>query len=167
MKRVAWLSLCFAVFVLGTRPAAAQSGANPGFDKLKTLVGEWEGKTSDGKSAQASYRLVYNGTAVMEMLSPGDEPEMVTMYTADGERVAVTHYCSANNQPHMQTEPVSTSPDKLDFTFVGAPNLASPTAGHMHRLVVTFQDNDHFTQNWTWKEKDEEHIETMNFTRKR
>ena len=167
MKRITWLSLCLAVFVLGARPAAAQSGANPGFEKLKTLVGEWEGKTAEGKDGQASYRLVSSGTALMETLSPGGEPEMVTMYTADGKRVAVTHYCSANNQPRMQTAPLSASQQKLDFTYVGATNLASPTAGHMHHLVVTFEDDDHFSQDWTWKDKGKEQVESFKFTRKR
>ena len=165
MKPFAWLSLCILGFALGASPAAAQSGANPGFDKVKTLVGEWEGKTADGKAAQVSYRLVSSGTALMETLSPGGEPEMVTMYTADGKRVAVTHYCSANNQPRMQTAPLSASPQKLDFAYVGATNLASPTAGHMHRLVVAFQDNDHFSQDWTWKEKGKEPVESFKFAR--
>ena len=146
MKHLAWLSLCMLGFALCTHPAAAQNGANPGFDKLKTLVGEWEGKTAEGKDAQVSYRLVSSGTALEEMLRPGGESEMVTMYTADGKRVAVTHYCSANNQPRMQTAPLSASPQKLDFTYVGATNLASPTAGHMYRLLVGFRDNDHFSQ---------------------
>jgi hypothetical protein len=167
MKRLAWVSLCLLGFALCVQPAAAQTGANPGFDKLKTLVGEWAGKTAEGKDGQASYRLVSNGTALMEMLHPGGESEMVTMYTADGKRVAVTHYCSANNQPRMQTVPLSASPQKLDFTYVGATNLASPTAGHMNRLVVTFQDNDHFTQDWTWKEPGKERVESIKFTRKK
>ena len=67
----------------------------------------------------------------------------------------------------MQTAPVSTNPEKLDFAFVGATNLASPTAGHMHRLVVAFQDNDHFSQDWTWKETGKEQVESFHFTRKK
>ena len=134
MKQGVWLSVCMLGFALGARPAVAQTSATPGFEKMKTLVGEWQGKTADGKQAQASFRLVSSGTALMEMLRPKGESEMVTMYTADDKRVAVTHYCSANNQPRMQTAPLSASPEKLDFTFVGATNLASPTAGHMHHL---------------------------------
>jgi len=167
MKHLAWLSVCLLGCALGARPVVAQSGANPGFDKLKTLVGEWEGKTAEGKDAQVSYRLVSSGTALMETLGPGGEPEMVTMYTADGKRVAVTHYCSANNQPRMQTAPLSASPQKLDFSYVGATNLASPTAGHMNHLVVSFQDDDHFSQDWTWKEPGKEQVESMHFTRKK
>lgn len=167
MKKLTWLFLCLLVFALCARPAAAQTSTNPGFDKMKTLVGEWEGKTENGKVVQVSYRLASNGTAVLEALHPPDEPEMVTLYTADGDRVAVTHYCSANNQPRMQTAPMSSSPQKLDFSFVSATNLAGPTAGHMHRLVVTLEDNDHLTQSWTWRENGKDKVETFHFSRKK
>ena len=167
MKRLAWLSVCLLGCALGVRPAAAQTHGSPGFDKMKVLVGEWEGKAADGKVAQVSYKLVSSGTALMESLQPEGESEMVTMYTADGKRVAVTHYCSANNQPRMQTIPLSASPQKLDFTYVGVTNLASPSAGHMNRLVVAFQDDDHFSQDWTWKEPGKEKVETFHFTRKK
>ena len=96
---------------------------------MKTLVGEWEGKAANGKAVQVSYRLVVGGTALMETLHPADEPEMVTLYTADGDHVAVTHYCPTNNQPRMRSAPVSGDPKKLNFSFVGATNLADPARG--------------------------------------
>lgn len=110
---------------------------------MKMLVGEWEGKAENGTAVRVSYRLVSGGTALMESLQPVGEPEMVTLYTADGDHLALTHYCSANNQPHLRTAPISGGPQKLDFSFVGATNLASPAASHIHHLVVTFEDNDH------------------------
>ncbi len=42
MKRLTWLSLCLLGFTLCARPSPAQTHGNPGFDKMKTLVGEWE-----------------------------------------------------------------------------------------------------------------------------
>ncbi len=167
MKRLAWLTLCFLSLALCARPAAAQTNANLGFDKIKTLAGEWAGKTGDGKPVQVSYQVVSSGTAVLETLHPPDEQEMVTLYTADGDRVAVTHYCSANNQPRMRTAPITASPQKLDFGFVGATNLATPAAGHMHRLVVTLDDADHFSQSWTWRENGKDKSDTFRFTRKK
>jgi len=134
---------------------------------MKTLVGEWESKTESGKAVQVSYRLVSGGTALLETLHLADEPEMVTLYTADGDRVALTHYCRANNQPHMRTAPMSDGPQKLNFSFVGATNLAGPAAPHMHRLGVAFEDNDHFTQDWTWRENGKDKIETFHFIRKK
>jgi len=165
MRKAIWLTLGLIVF--GAYPAAARAAGNAGFEKLKTLVGEWEGKAQDGTRVNVSYRLVSNGTALMETLHPTGESEMVTVYTADGDRVDVTHYCNANNQPRMRTAPVSGSPQKLDFSFVGATNLASPTAGHMHHLAVTLTDNVHFSQTWTWRENGKDKTESFLFFRKK
>ena len=167
MKRVTWLSLCLLGFILWAPPSAAQRKEHPGSDEMKTLLGEWESKTESGKAIQVSYRLVSAETALMEMLHPADEPEMVTLYTADGDRVALTHYCTANNQPRMRSAPLSSGPPKLDFSFIGATNLAGPTAGHIHHLVVTFDANDQFTQNWTWREDGKDKITTYRFMRKK
>lgn len=166
MKKVTWLLLCLSGFAFCLCPPVVRAADNPGFDKVKTLVGDWEGKAPDGKPVRVSYRLVSSGTALMETLGPGGESEMVTIYTADADRVALTHYCNANNQPRMRSAPVGGIPQKLDFSFVGATNLASPTAGHMHNLTVTFEDKDHFTQMWTWREGLKERTTTFHFTRK-
>ncbi len=150
-----------------TKPAAEHAmKASKGFEQLKPLVGEWEAQTVQGKSAHAQYQLVSGGTALLERLQIGDEPEMVTVYTPDGDRLAVTHYCSSGNQPQMRTAAVAGEPKQFSFSFVRATNLASPNAGHMDHLTVTMQDHDHFTQEWTWKENGKTHTEVLHFTRK-
>ena len=77
----------------------AGAPANVGFEKLKTLVGTWESPMEGGKSFTVTYRLVSNGTVLME--ESGME-EMVTMYHPDGDSVMLTHYCAGNNQPRMR-----------------------------------------------------------------
>src|SRR5574341_1308936 len=91
------LALGTAAFWLATT-AAAQAQPMPahtmppskGFDQLKPLVGEWEGQTSSGKATRVSYQIVSGGTALLERLKTGDEPEMVTVYTPDGGHLAMT-----------------------------------------------------------------------------
>lgn len=141
----------------------------PGFEKLKSLVGEWTTRTKEGKPVEVSYRMVSNGTALMEMLSMEKHAgDMVTMYHPDGNNLMMTHYCSANNQPRMKAEPASGAIKSLTFNFVDATNLNSPDAGHMHRLVITFLDKDHFNQEWTWREKGKDvHEEVFQFERKK
>ena len=154
---------------LGTPAAAQAPHAMPpskGFDQLKPLVGEWEGQTADGKPTHVSYQLVSGGTALLERLRMGEEPEMVTVYTPDGDRLAVTHFCSAGNQPQMRTAPVTGAVKQFSFTFLRATNLASPAMGHMHHLTVTLPDQSHFTQEWTWQENGKAHTEVFRFTRK-
>ncbi len=170
MKKLICISLyllAFTAFTLGAHPSAAQTTENPGFEKLKTLVGEWEGKAADGSPKTVSYQLMSGGTALMETLKHADEPAMVTIYTADGDRVALTHYCTANNQPRMQSAPISASREEIDFSFIDATNLASPDTPHIHHLLVTFGDDDHFTQQWAWREKGKDEIDTTSFTRKK
>jgi hypothetical protein len=157
--------------MLAAFPAAtvAQQHAmapSPAFEQLKPLLGEWEGRSPTGQPYHVSYQLVSGGTALLERLNMGDEPEMLTVYTPDGDRLAVTHFCSAGNQPRMRTEPVTGAMQRFSFSFVGATNLATPSAGHMDHLTVTMQDHDHFAQEWTWKEGDKTHTEVFNFTRK-
>lgn len=162
------LLLMFAMTLLLFKGfSAAESKPATGFDQLKSLVGEWEGRAENGKTIRASYRLVSDGSALLETLNPPDEPEMVTVYHADGGRVAMTHYCSSHNQPHMRTAPVAGQVRQLAFSFVSASNLPSPEAGHMQALVVTLEDSDHFTQKWTWRENGGDKTEVFHFSRKK
>lgn len=154
-----------------TAAAQAKPSAGPvlrpsqGFEQLKPLLGEWDGQTASGTPSHVSYELVSGGTALLERLKTGDEPEMVTVYTPDGDRLAVTHFCSAGNQPQMQTEPINGDAKQFSFAFVRVSNLANADAGHMHHLTVTIRDRDHFTQQWTWTENGQAHTEVFRFTR--
>ena len=147
--------------------ALAQTKPNVGFEKLKTLVGEWDGKTDSGKPVRVSYKLVSGKTALLETLSPADESEMVTVYHPDGDRVMVTHYCSGNNQPRMSAAPSAPPVNQIAFSFVDVTNMANATTGHMQKLEVVFDDNDHFTQRWTWRENGRDQTEVFRYTRKK
>jgi hypothetical protein len=92
---------------------------------------------------------------------------MVTLYTADGNRVALTHYCSMGNQPRMESPAVNATPDEFVFAFTGATNLASPEDMHMHRMVLQIDDADHFSETWTMRGKGHDTKTTFNFTRKK
>ncbi len=137
----------------------------PEFEKMKSLVGEWKGISMDKKPATVTYTLVSDNSALMERLVISGESEMVTMYYPDRDHLMMTHYCSAHNQPRMRTHTVSAEPKNLTFDFVDVTNLTSPDAGHMRKLVVTFADRDHFTQEWTWTQKGREGTEVINFER--
>jgi hypothetical protein len=145
------LLVAWALAVAQETPKQVKS--NGSFDQLKLLAGEWEGTNGEGKRVHANYLLVSHGSVLMErLLDAGESSEMITMYSPDGSRLAMTHYCSAGNQPQMRTAPFSRSSRKFTFDFVRATNLESPNAGHMGKLVITIQDPDHFTQEWTWME---------------
>ena len=165
------IALLAFIFSAGISFAGATMGSAmktvPDFERMKSLVGEWQGKSSDGHSATVTYTLVSDNSALMERLAIAGESEMVTMYYPDGDYLMMTHYCSAHNQPRMRTKAATAEGKSIVLDFVDATNLAAPDAGHMKKLVVTFEDQDHFTQDWTWADKGKDGVVAIQFERKR
>ena len=155
------IALC-AFLTLAATAVFAQSDAQKSFDKLKSLTGNWEGKGSNGQNLKVAFRQTAGGSALMSQILGVED--MISMFHLDGNRLLMTHYCGAGNQPRMQA---SMSPDgkTITFQFVDATNLASPTAGHMVHLVITMPDSDHHTEDWTFAQGDKEMKEHFDLTR--
>jgi hypothetical protein len=79
---------------------------------------------------------------------PGET--MVTIAHMDGDRLMLTHYCAAKNQPRLLATTISPDGRTVEFTFLDATNLPSRDKGHMDRAVYKFVDENHFTTRWTW-----------------
>ena len=138
----------------------------PAFDQLKSLAGHWEGTNSTGKKVEVAYELISNGSVLMERLHPGNEPDMITMYSLDGDRILVTHYCSMGNQPTMQTAASPAANGKLDFTFLRLAGAKSPEEGHMAALTVSMPDKTHLVQTWTFDDHGKTMTENFTYARK-
>jgi hypothetical protein len=158
-----WFAIILMVVVLSGGICYAKTV--PEFETMKSLVGEWKGTAMDGKTATVTYTLVSDESALMERLAMGGESEMVTIYHPDGDYLMMTHYCSAHNQPRMRAQTVAAGSNNITFDFMDVTNLSAPDAGHMRKLVVTFTDKDHFSQEWTWTEKGKEGAEVIRFER--
>jgi len=161
MRRVRYAVVLMLVLVAAA--ASAQSDGQRAFNQLKSMAGTWEGKTSDGQTVTMTYSLISGGTTVMSEASPHES--MVTMYTLDGNRLLMTHYCAAGNQPRM-TAAISPDGKTLEFTFLDATNLASPQAGHMNHAVFTFADANHYGESWTWTQGGQSKTEHFDLQRK-
>ncbi len=159
------LALIIATLAL-TATALAQTDAQKAFNAIKNLPGTWEQKRADGQTLEVTYKVVSGGSAVMsEIMGMGPE-DMITMFHLDGpNKLMMTHYCGAGNQPRMVA---STSPDGKTFTFtyVDATNLASPDAGHMQKMVLTVFDENHHTEDWTFLDHGKEMREFFDLHRK-
>ena len=92
---------------------------------------------------------------------------MMTVYHPDGSRLVMTHYCSSGNQPRMRAEGLSAEGKKLAFAYVDVTNLSSPDSLHMVRLAMTFDDANHFTEEWTSLEKGKENTHAIKLTRQK
>ncbi len=146
---------------------AKAPSTHPGFEKIKTLIGDWQGSTVDGKTVTVSYRTTAGGNAVLETLDMADGSEMVTVYYVDGKRLMLTHYCIAQAHPRMRADAVAADGKTLAFKFVDAANLASAGDMHMHDLNVRFEDADHFTQEWVMHMQGKPQPMLMKFERRK
>jgi hypothetical protein len=142
-------SIVLALFICGVAAEATNSEA--AFKKMKSLAGEWTGTDSHGMQAKSTFKLIVSDTTVMETLAMSGMEEMVTFYHIDGNAISLIHYCPTNNQPRMRAVPTSADPMELLFEFEGAANLASPAAGHQHKLTLHFDDANHITETWVWR----------------
>jgi hypothetical protein len=138
-------SLFLTVLLISTT-ALAQSAAQKSFEQLKALAGSWEG-TLDGQTLQVSMRVTSKGNALLHEMRGTGPDDPITLFHLDGERLLLTHYCDAGNQPRMVA---TISPDgkTIVFDFVEATNLLSSQMGHMQRVTFTFIDSDHHTEKW-------------------
>ncbi len=156
------------VVLLASLAAHAQSGAQQSFASIKALAGNWEGKTQMSDPVQVSFRLTAGGSAVMsEIVSQmkGKPEDMITMFNMDGDRLLLTHYCAAGNQPRMKAS-ASADGKTLTFDFLDATNLSSPDAPHMHRVVFSFIDGNHHTEEWHFAVGGKEMVETFDLQKK-
>ncbi len=75
---------------------------------------------------------------------------MMTMYHLDGERLMLTHYCVAKNQPRLVATSFGDGGKTVTFSFIDGGNLPSRDRGHMDKAVFRFIDDNHTTSQWTW-----------------
>jgi hypothetical protein len=152
------------VVVICATVALAESGARTTFDALKALEGTWEGKNSQGQPLKVTFRETAGGSALMSEILGGGHENMVSMIHMDRDRLLMTHYCGAGNQPRMKA---TLGPDgkSVAFDFVDATNLSSLDAGHMQHVLFAMPDADHHTEEWTFLDHGKEMKELFTLQR--
>jgi len=150
-------------------PAPSESGPQAAFDRFKRLEGMWRGESTKGWTEDVTFKVIAGGSAVMETSFDAHPNEtMLTLFSMDGERLRLTHYCVARNQPRLQATSIDDGGRSVTFEFVDGGNIASRDQGHMDRAVFRFEDADHVTTRWTWFEGGKERwLEEIRLTRKR
>ena len=127
------------------KPAAPAKPTSPDFEKMKTLVGSWTGKTDMGEGPvdmTIRYRLIAAGSVLEERCMEGTPNEMVTMYFVNPDgKLAMTHYCMMGNRPAMK---VTESDEKsITFDFDATNTSIDPKKeSHMHGMTIRFVDAD-------------------------
>src|SRR5438093_12360096 len=120
--------------------AADKTKSEKAFDRLTSLKGEWQGEP-DGVKTTLIYTLTADGSVLMEQCRPEGGPEMITMFTVDGDHLIATHYCAAKNQPQMMTKTIADpSAKNLTFSMSHVYGLKTPGDCLITVFTVTLED---------------------------
>jgi hypothetical protein len=139
-----------------TSSAGAQtaSPAVQGFDRLKTLAGEWidvDGVFGEKGKVAVTYKVSGGGHTVVETFPVGTPYEMVTVYHLDGSELVLTHYCTSNTQPRMRSRGLDGG--ALTFDYDGGTNIDAGSTSHMHSARIEFLSADEIRAAWqNWKD---------------
>ncbi len=148
----AW-TLAAGVGVGAAEPPASVSPetATHVYERFKSLAGDWKGESTKGWTETVKIQVIAQGSAVMETSFEAHPNEtMITFIHPDGERLLLTHYCVAKNQPRLLLTSASTDLSEVVFEFLDGTNLPSRDRGHMDKVVYRFAPDGNFSSQWTW-----------------
>jgi hypothetical protein len=149
MKQIRTIAALAAtvVIVLSVSFAAAESEARKQFDVLKGMEGNWAGQNQKGQPIEVTFRMTAGGSALMSEIHGHGPENMITMFHLDGDRLLMTHYCGAGNQPRMKV--TSADAKSVSFEFVDGTNIG-PGEGHMQHVTFSQPDADHQVEDWVF-----------------
>ena len=161
-------TLLFAALACTTGCSGARAAPADAYAQLAAFAGEWQADLAGFGKLTNSIRLVSNGKAVEESIGTPADNE-TSIYTRDGEHLLLTHFCALTPPGHvarLASRPQRSAQEPLEFLFVGATNLPNPDAPHMRRVLITFSDHDHFTEQWTKSENGKDTVFDLHFVRR-
>ena len=129
-----------------------RNAAQLAFERLASLAGSWEGRSSAGWTSRSEIEVIARGSVVLERTNfeahPGET--MLTLFHKDGPELVLTHYCVAGNQPRLVASTIQG--DELLFTFRDATNLPSRAAGHMGEARFRLTGAEAFSSQWSFQQ---------------
>ncbi|MEE8156208.1 MAG: VOC family protein [Phycisphaerales bacterium] len=133
-------------------PSVAAEDAAAVYERFKNLAGEWVGKSTKGWTDREVISVIARESAVMIISNfeahPGET--MATMIHMDGDRLMLTHYCVARNQPRLEATLIEDDGRTITFTFRDGTNLPSRDTGHMDKAIFRFVDDTRYSSRWTF-----------------
>lgn len=125
--------------------------AKAAFEAMKALAGTWniEEAPQVGPSTTIVYKVVGNGSAVVEDMFPGSDHAMVSVYHLDGDELVMTHYCAAGNQPHLKLDRSGSTDKTFRFDYAGGTNLDPVKDAHMHEGQLIWLEDGRVKSSWT------------------
>jgi hypothetical protein len=116
------------------------------FAPVRALEGRWEGQDPEGNKLTVEFKLTSGGSAVREEMFPASEHEMTNMYTLDGNRLRMTHYCAMGNQPHLIGS--MRQAGRIEFETEVVSDLKKADEPYMGWMTLVLVDADHIEEHW-------------------
>jgi hypothetical protein len=138
--------LALPIVRAGAAPSLPQPNASMTFEKLKSLVGEWEAPLPKNEVMTDVFRLIGSGTAILHEEWKGGEQLTATVFYVVESQLRADHYCDLGNQLHYIARS-SADPTAAAFELSSGSNLDTHPR-HFHSTVWHFIDADHHTQDW-------------------
>ncbi len=157
---------CIAIALLASAVSLAggEVDAATAFERLKSLAGNWEGRSPMGLT-KSTFKVIANGTAIQQEDEMPGHDIMMTVYHLDGGRLLLTHYCSAGNQPRLVAKRFDAGKNEIDFDFLDATGMSGKQAGHIHAAKFRIPGGDHYWTEWMFSGAGKETPETIDFAR--
>jgi hypothetical protein len=133
------------------RPVTA-ADAKTLFNRIRKLEGTWKARSTRGWTETNTYEVAAKGSVVINRSFFEGEPNdgMLTTFYLDGDRLLLTHYCEARNQPTLVAVSIDDGAARVSFRFDRGTNMKSRHSGHMDAVVLEFVDDDHVRSRWSW-----------------
>ncbi|WP_296722750.1 hypothetical protein [Erythrobacter sp.] len=125
------------------REAAKDLDGAVAFEKLKSLVGDWQGQWANGPIHRVNYRLTAGGSVLVETRQLSPTRESMTIYYLDDNRLLATHYCPQGNQPRLQLDSIDAK-GRMNFVFLDGTNLRVEGRSHQHSFPMRIIDTADF-----------------------
>ena len=141
---------CLACSATAADTHAPDSSGARMFDRMRGLVGAWEGtlewsggRTGSGK-LRVNYHLTGGGSALVEdlLMTETDIPTMTTVYHLDGPDLRMTHFCAAKNQPRLKATLIDDAKGAATFSFIDVTN-ASVNPAYVDGVSIHIVDPAH------------------------
>jgi hypothetical protein len=134
-----------------TQSDSSKTAATEAFNRFKQLAGKWQGRSTKGWQETVVFHTIAGESVVVEdSLDAHPNERMMTMFHLDGDRLMLTHYCVAKNQPRLVATAFADGGKTVTFTFLDGANIPTRDRGHMDKAVIRFIDDNHMTSQWTW-----------------
>jgi hypothetical protein len=150
-SRFACAAFAAALSACATTPQGPAADAKAQLERLKQLEGAWvtaNGSEGAPTGTEIHYRVSGAGSTVVETIMPGTENEMISVYHTANGRLAMTHYCSAGNQPYMLAKP-SGDAARIEFECVGGSNVDRKRGLYMNSAQFEFVSDSRLNATWT------------------